>query len=159
MARLGSQHRQADSLLPHYIANRSVPAPASPNILLTPSPSWLAKLATVAEPGPIDNSSVICRWLLCCSSAPDPTSSPGMGESGIRGGSRRRASVLPCLGRWPPPSLQSLLLLSHPCSYPPPQKSCDRYSHCEFSLACEYILSVICIIYTWPEKTHCLPRW
>jgi len=42
--RLSSQHSKADSLVVHYIAN-----------------SWLAKFATVAEPGPIDNSSVICR--------------------------------------------------------------------------------------------------
>ena len=35
---------RSDSLLRHYIAN-----------------AWLAKLDTVAEPGPIDNSSVICQ--------------------------------------------------------------------------------------------------
>ena len=35
---------RSDSLLRHYIAN-----------------AWLAKLDTMAEPGPIDNSSVICQ--------------------------------------------------------------------------------------------------
>ena len=44
VCRLSSVHSQTDSLLRHYIAN-----------------SWLAKFATMAEPGPIDNSSVICR--------------------------------------------------------------------------------------------------
>jgi len=42
--RLSAQHSRSDSLLRHYIAN-----------------AWLAKLDTVAEPGPIDNSSVICQ--------------------------------------------------------------------------------------------------
>ena len=42
--RLSGQHSRSDSLLRHYIAN-----------------AWLAKLDTVAEPGPIDNSSVICQ--------------------------------------------------------------------------------------------------
>eukprot|EP00092_Neocalanus_flemingeri_P013617 GFUD01014686.1.p1 GENE.GFUD01014686.1~~GFUD01014686.1.p1 ORF type:complete len:869 (-),score=276.78 GFUD01014686.1:537-2954(-) len=42
--RLNKQHSQVDSVVTSYI-----------------STSWLAKFYTLAEPGPIDNSSVICR--------------------------------------------------------------------------------------------------
>ena len=42
--RLNKQHSQLDSVVTSYI-----------------STAWLAKFYTLAEPGPIDNSSVICR--------------------------------------------------------------------------------------------------
>ena len=42
--RLNKQHSKVDSVVTSYI-----------------STAWLAKFYTLAEPGPIDNSSVICR--------------------------------------------------------------------------------------------------